>query len=695
MGERSIDIQVLGQLRVEVDGVVLPTVPPKERALLELLALTPGRPVPVTTLLAGLWGDDPPPSAVKNVRVLVYRLRRRIDDALAEAGRAPLGERLLGTEPDAYVLIAPNDAVDVARFEHDLDDGREALAAGRWAAALTCFDRALGAWRGLPLYDLGDREVAATARTRLDELRRAAEDDRSEARLALGQHAELVGDLEAALRADPLRERRWGQLMVALYRSGRQADALRAYQRVRTLLGEELGIEPGTELRRLEAAVIAHDPSLDLQLDPPAGQPTAPSGGPAAPTVDGAGEAAGKAAGKAADEAADGRAETAPERSSATAAAWIDGARDLPLVGRDRELRRLEQAWASARDQRRRRIVTVAGPTGAGKTRLIAELAHRAQVDGFVVAGAATTVKELSSAWLALEEWALSRAAELPGSDAMRRLVDSTPDELQLRAGERARVLGELLINEVQRHPVALVVDDIEMFAPVTFDAVGSASELAAHLPVLLVGSYATGADAERPELAELRRTVVDDEIVLEPLAPDDAARVLADALGPAASASDPAVLGLAGDVGGSPGYLTRLAQQLAAEGAVDEDGRWVGSAPQRLDDLELSGPLRVTVQRSLERLADPVRSLLAAVGVAGPCFDRQLAVAATGAGEAEVAECLEQAAEGHAVITRSGTPVTWRFTSEVERRVLVGGLPPARRRAMEARVAGADPAEG
>ena len=216
---------------------------------MQALALAGGRPVPRHELAEAVWAGDPPDSARKGLQVLASRLRKRV------------GDDLLLTEDDGYGLAIEPDAVDALRFERLLDEARGCTEPSE---ALALVDEALALWRGEPVVELGDGDLGRSTRDRLVGLRLVAEEDRFDLALALGRHLEVVVDLEASLADERLRERRWRQLMVALYRSGRQADALRAYQRARRALVDELGVEPGAELKALEAAVIRHDPDLDL-----------------------------------------------------------------------------------------------------------------------------------------------------------------------------------------------------------------------------------------------------------------------------------------------------------------------------------------------------------------------------------------------------------------------------------------------
>lgn len=253
-----LDIRLLGPLEVEVHGRAVGLPSRKERALLVALALHPGRPVGRHTLAAALWDHALPAGWAKGLQVNVSRVRRRLGDA----GMADPGQ-VLAFRQDCYVLDVGPDQVDGHRFGALVAEARSLLA-DQPARAHARLDAALALWRGDPLVDIADTSAGRGEAARLREMHHGAVEDRFEADLALGRHQSTVGSLEAALAQEPLRERRWGQLMLALYRCGRQGDALRAYQRARTVLGEELGLEPGPTLRRLEAAVIAQDPALDL-----------------------------------------------------------------------------------------------------------------------------------------------------------------------------------------------------------------------------------------------------------------------------------------------------------------------------------------------------------------------------------------------------------------------------------------------
>ncbi len=251
-----MEFRILGPTEV-LDGrrsVSLPS--GRGRALLALLVLHAGEPISADRLIDELWGEDPPPTARTVVHGLVARLRRVLEPGRARA--RPGG--LLRTSESGYRLAIQPHAVDAHRFKRLMDEARGAPAEVR-AATLSA---ALDLWRGPALADFANEPFAQRAITALEELRTQAIEDRIEADLALGRAAELVPELEELIREHPFRERLRGSLMLGLYRSGRQADALQAYRDARSLLVEELGLEPGPDLRVLETAILKQDPALDV-----------------------------------------------------------------------------------------------------------------------------------------------------------------------------------------------------------------------------------------------------------------------------------------------------------------------------------------------------------------------------------------------------------------------------------------------
>ena len=316
----GIDFCILGPLEARDDGRAVPLGGVKQRALLGLLLLHPNETLSTDRLIEELWGERPPSSAAKAVHVRVSRLRKAL------AGENGNGSAdLVVTRERGYELKLDPESLDSRRFERLVAEGHSELGAGRPELAASAFERALSLWRGAPLADLAYEPFAQPEIARLEDVHVAALEQLIEAKLAVGRHAEVVGQLETLIAEHPYREGLRAQLMLALYRCDRQADALQAYHEARRTLIEELGIEPGERLRGLEQAILSQDPALAV----PAGE----------------------------------TAELPREL----------GARTL-LVGRDADLEWLRDHWRHARGGSGR-LVLIAGETGMGKTRLAAELA--------------------------------------------------------------------------------------------------------------------------------------------------------------------------------------------------------------------------------------------------------------------------------------------------------------------------------
>jgi len=263
MTRAEVAVEVLGPLELSVAGERVPIAGPKQRALVALLALHANQVVPVGALVDVVWGDPPPDRAEHTLQQHVSAVRKLINSSR----ETPDLEPVLLTRSPGYLLQV--DALDADAFERAAAIGYDAANGRRWPAALAAFDEALGCWRGPALADVRDSERLNAAAVRLDEQRLAVLEARVEARLECGQAREALPELEQFVAEFPLRERLRGQLMLALYRCGRQADALAAYQSARAVLIDELGIEPGAELRNLEQAILLQSPDLEAGAAPP------------------------------------------------------------------------------------------------------------------------------------------------------------------------------------------------------------------------------------------------------------------------------------------------------------------------------------------------------------------------------------------------------------------------------------------
>jgi len=322
-----MEFKVLGPLEVVHRGYPLPLGGSKQRALLAVLLLHAGEVVPADRLIEDLWGEAPPATAAHAVQVYVAGLRKLLEPDRAKGTPSTS----LRTRAPGYLIEVGDDELDLARFERLAAAGRSMLAADPTRAA-ALLREALSLWRGPALADLALEPFAQAQIAGLEERRMAALEDRIEADLAAHRHADLVGELERLVAAHPLRERLWGQLILALYRSGRQAEALEAYQRMRERLADELGIDPSRPLQQLERAILMQDPALD------AAPPAEPTERPPTP----------------------GRPATVRLPTPPT-----------PLIGRATEV----VAVGATLHQPDVRLVTLTGTGGIGKTRLAVEVA--------------------------------------------------------------------------------------------------------------------------------------------------------------------------------------------------------------------------------------------------------------------------------------------------------------------------------
>jgi len=569
---------VLGTFRVDRDGREADLGPRLQRALLAILVVEAGHVVPVDRLIDLLWRDEPPPAAIASVQAYISQLRRVLEPG--RPARAPA--QVLVTQDPGYVLRVADDQVDALRFQALARKAHNDLAGGRPAAAAAGLEEALALWRGDPLGEFAGEPWAVPVVARLTEAHDLATEDLIDAWLALGRHAQAAAELEAMVEAHPLRERRWGQLIVATYRCGRQADALRAYQRCRTVLAGELGLEPGAELRRLEAAVLAQDSSLDWHtaaaavMVPPDAAPW-----PAEPHL-------------------------AQSQPTEEAPAHF-------LVGRDQELAHLRGRLRHAASGHGGAVVLVGEP-GAGKTTLAEAAAGLAAAAG------------LSAVWGRCLD-AASTPAYWPWSQVLRVLPDgplvrSARQRLdgevagegedsvrQFRAYEAvAAALGEAAAG----NPVLAVIDDLHAADDASLALL---QLLAGDLHRMRVLLLFTVRDTERSgpldqALGELLRHPGTERVAVGAFEPADVA-----ALVERLTAEPPragVVAALMSRTGGNPFYTTELVRLIGSEHRRQ---------PLTAGDVQahdVPGGIRDVLLRRVGRLPDDTQSLLRIAAVAG-----------------------------------------------------------------------------
>ncbi|MEV0695657.1 AfsR/SARP family transcriptional regulator [Streptomyces sp. NPDC050388] len=262
-----MEIRVLGPLGAEVNGGSIVPSAAKPRQILSLLALYPGRVVSVQTLMEEIWGSRPPQSALTTLQTYILQLRRRLGTAMGPG--TPAGAKdVLATRHGGYLLQIPADSVDVHRYEQLVSAGLTAFEAGDHEESARLYRRALGLWDGAALVDVRHGPVLEIEVLRLEESRLVAIERRIDADLRLGRHCELIAELTELTARHPHHEGLHSQVMVALYRAGRQGSALEIYRRLRGRLIEELGVEPSPQLQRLHQAMLTADPQLDIFSGP-------------------------------------------------------------------------------------------------------------------------------------------------------------------------------------------------------------------------------------------------------------------------------------------------------------------------------------------------------------------------------------------------------------------------------------------
>ena len=509
-----MEVRLFGELEALDGGVPVPVRGAKQRALLALLALQRGRPVSADRLIDLLWGDGQTANPANALQAQIGQLRRT------------LGAAAILTTEAGYALAAGPDEVDVVRFEQLVAKGRRLAADGELAPASAALGEALGLRQGEPLAEFTSAGFFDAERAHLDELTLVAIESRAGADLGLGRHGELAGELEALCREHPLRERLWELLILALYRSGRQAEALRAYTEVRDRLVDELGIDPGPALRELQARILAQDPSLG-----PASAPASPA---PAQVV-----APPKAAGHPGD--------------SLVPAPLLETKFYVPrsrrgLVPRPRLSERLDRGIAS-------KLMLVSAPAGFGKTTLLTE---------WLAAGPAGPADERLVAWLSLDRGDNDPASFWTYVIAALRTVASGVGEsalalLQAPRSPPIETVLTALLNDLgaTAGDIVLVLDDYHVVD--ARDVHDGMAFLLDHLPPQLHVVIAGRADPALP-LARLRSRGELVEIRAAELrfTPDEAAAYLNEMMGLQLTARDVAAL-----EGRTEGWIAAL--QLAA----------------------------------------------------------------------------------------------------------------------------------
>lgn len=658
-----MEIRVLGPVEASDGGNPLPIGRPRWRALLAVLALRAGRPLTVEQLVDAVWDTEPPTDTRAVLRSHVARLRQAL-----EPDREPrTPPEVLVTVPGGYMLDLEPEHVDAGRFAELVERGRRRLDDRAAEASLGALEDALALWRGEPLTELGDTLFATAERGRLQELHRHAQTARLEGLLAVGRDEDAAAEAEALVRRHPFHEPAWGVLAAARYRLGRQADALETIADLRRNLVEELGVDPSPEVQELERAILNQAPRLAgpwplrAGSDDLAGWPIEPSGLPIPGPV-----------------------------------ALVSS--ELPFVGRVEERRRLEVAWKAAAAGEHR-VVLVAGEPGAGKTRLVAEVAREAHAYGALTL-AGHCDERLRVPYGPFIE-ALGPCAERvdprrlrsvlgPHTGHLARLVpvlgtDDTPPPEEDPETDRYRLFEAVtawLRHLSDETPVLLLVDDLHWATTPTLLLLRHLVRSADHALLLVVTYRETDLDPSHPApdlLAELRAYPHVDRLLLEGL-DRDAVRALVDLVAPDGSDVDVGTLARAvhDKTAGNALFVQEVLLQLFSD-----------TSPGEGADVPLPDTVREVVERRLARLGEDTAEVLRTAAVVGRTWD--VPTLATAVGDTErVLAAIDGGLGAGLLRERDGTTPSYGFTHEVVRHALEEGIPAARRQRRHRRVADA-----
>ena len=617
-GHMDVVVRLLGPVDVVGPTGEVRLGGPKERCLLSVLATAPGRVVPEDQLVDALWDGHPPRTSTKTLQNYVLRLRRR------------LGGTAIVTCAPGYRLTTIATDVDAARAS--IVRGRREAAAGRFDAAVRAFDEALALWRGRALAEFADRPFARAEAAALEELRATTVEERMAALLAAGDHADVVAQCERLVAEEPLRERRWAHLMLALYRDGRQGEALEAYRRLAGLLDDELGVEPGPEVRALEAAILVHDPALGLGA-------RSPGAGP-------------------------GRTATA-------------------CVGRDVELATLLGHLADAEDGRGR-VTLLRGEPGIGKTRLLGELATRADARGALVLrgrcpeAGGLPYHPFTEALEACLEGAVAPAAlrALTHADVPSGHPALQPDELRSRLLDG---MARFVTARCADAPVVLVVDDLHWADEGTVAMVRHVARCAAGDRLLIVGAYrdseVTGGHPLTEALGALCSEAGCTLVGLGGLDRESVGALVSSAAGAPVSAG--LVGAIDAETGGNPLFAREIVTHLREDRRLREgpDGTLEASLPL----AAVPEGVRQVIARRRRRLTARTNRLLDLAAVVEGPFPFDPVRRAAGLRDAEGLLALDGALRADLIVP-DAVPDRYDFTHALLRHAVLRELNPSRR---------------
>ncbi|MGR6918980.1 BTAD domain-containing putative transcriptional regulator [[Actinomadura] parvosata] len=646
-------IRVLGAFAAEVNGAVVPLGGPRQRGVLALLVAARGQVVPVDRMIEDLWRGEPPARALMSLQAYVSNLRR-----LLEPGRPPrTPARLLVSAAPGYALRLPPEAVDAWLFESLLTQAR---AGTDPRAAQSRLAEALRLWQGPAFAEVADEPWAAAETARLDELRLTATELHVAAGLRLGDPAAVIPEAERLTRDEPLREEGWRLHALALWSSGRQADALATLRRARAVLAEELGLDPGPDLTALEEAILTQRTDvLHATAPPPAGPfpPAAPplTAPPAAPSPPAA--------------------PLPPTRTPLTAPFAAPPPAGTPFVGREAELSALITAAQQTATTGGPRIALVTGEAGLGKSTLLDHLTRRLERDGWLAAtGRCPDVDSAPPAWAWTEALTAVAATTPPGAfarDLAPLLTDTEPVTADATAG-RFRLRQSVwtwLAAIAARRPVAVVLDDLHWADATTLELLGGI--LTVRAPILLLAAYRADESRHLTETLAALARATPLRLALPGLNDDAVARLVRTEC----DADDHTIAGIAERTGGNPFYVRESARLLNGEGALVA----LSEVPEGVRDV---------LRRRFARLPQGGVSVLRLAAVAGRESSVDVLVRAADTDEDGVMDALD--AGVIAGLLDEPAPGRVRFVHALVRDTLLADVSRLRATRMHARLAAA-----
>ena len=623
-----LSFQILGPLTVlRPDGVRLDLGPRKQRAVLALLLTEAGRVVSLDRIIHGLWADEAPSSATATLQAYVSQLRR-----ILEPDRPPrTPPKMLLTREPGYLLAVRPDQVDAERFTTQVRHGRELIEAGRFDEAQRALTDALALWRGEPLQEFLDEEFTAGPLARLGDGWAAAAEDLADALLGAGRVAMAVDRVREVVERHPYRERAWGQLMLGLYRDGRQAEALAAYRRARTILDQELGLPPGPELRALEASILRHDPALAWRTRTPA------------PPVELASLAT-----------------DAMSQPASAPSLTVPPAAER-MVGRTAQVAWITERIAAARNGNGG-LLLVSGPAGVGKTVLAEVAADLAAREAMTVLRSRCVEGGVTPAFW---PWA-QIIRSLPADAATAGVLDvlsgrgeagaraQDPDAGRFELYERVR---DLLGTAARRQPVFLSIEDVHVADASSLQLLTHIAGGIAHVPVLVVATLRSepgGTGPLRLALGALANERGVERVALQPFTPGEVEAYLTSA---AHDRPDPDVVRTLHErTGGNPFYLKELLRLIDSEHPTG----W--GSPQVVLDAAVPESVRDVISRRVARLPEDTQALLRAAAVIGRDVDSALLEATAGIDNERMMGLLEPAVAAGLLVE---VPGSWDYRFE------------------------------